>query len=64
MAIIDIDTPYQITTENIAYQCKWSPLLGKTMRGTILSTLVNGNLIWHEGKLKDDFKGERLKFIR
>jgi len=64
MTIIDIDTPYQITTENIAYQCKWSPLLGKTMRGTVLSTLVNGNLIWHEGKLKDDLKGERLTFIR
>lgn len=64
MAIIDIDSPYQITTENIAYQCKWSPLLGKTMKGNVISTLVNGNLVWHERILKDDLKGERLKFIR
>ncbi|MFM7089462.1 MAG: dihydroorotase [Bacteroidota bacterium] len=64
LAVIDIDTPYKVTTENIAYQCKWSPLLGKTMKGAVLSTIVNGNLVWHEGKINDDIKGERLAFIR
>jgi len=64
VAIVDINVPYQITAENISYHCKWSPLLGKTMKGTVLTTLVNGNLVWHDGQIKEDVKGERLKFIR
>lgn len=64
LAIIDIDAPYQITEENIAYQCKWSPLTGKTLKGTILTTIVNGHLVWHEGILNDEVKGERLQFVR
>jgi dihydroorotase len=64
LAIIDIDTPAKITTENIAYHCKWSPLLGKTMKGAVLSTIVNGNLVWHEGKMNENFKGHRLAFER
>jgi dihydroorotase len=64
VAIVDINVPYQITAENIAYHCKWSPLLGKTMKGAVLTTMVNGNLVWHDGQIKEDVKGERLKFIR
>ena len=64
VAIVDINIPYQITDENIAYHCKWSPLLEKTMKGAVLSTMVNGNLVWHDGQIKEDVKGERLKFIR
>lgn len=64
VAIVDINIPYQITAENIAYHCKWSPLLGKTMKGQVLTTIVNGNLVWHDGQIKEDVKGERLKFHR
>ena len=64
LAIVDINVPYQVTTENIAYHCKWSPLLGKTMKGAVLTTIVNGNLVWHYGKIKENVKGERLQFIR
>jgi len=64
VAIVDINVPYHITAENIAYHCKWSPLLGKTMNGKVLTTIVNGNLVWHDGQIKEDVKGERLKFHR
>lgn len=64
VAIVDINVAFQITAENIAYHCKWSPLLGKTMKGQVLTTIVNGNLIWHDGQIKEDVKGERLKFNR
>lgn len=64
LANVNINVPHQVTAENIAYHCKWSPLLGKTMKGAVLTTMVNGNLVWHDGKIKEDIKGERLKFIR
>lgn len=64
VAIVDINVAFQITAENIAYHCKWSPLLGKTMKGQVLTTIVNGNLVWHDGQIKEDVKGERLKFNR
>jgi hypothetical protein len=34
------------------------------MKGAVLTTMVNGNLVWHDGQIKEDVKGERLKFIR
>lgn len=64
VALLDLHAPYTVTTENIAYHCGWSPFTGKTFRGQVLTTLINGNPVWHEGKLREDFRGERLRFNR
>lgn len=56
-------SPYTVTKQNILYKCGWSPLEGVTFTHNILSTLVNGHPVWHEGKLDTAFRGERLRFM-
>ncbi len=56
-------TPYTVTNQNILYKCGWSPLEGVTFSHAILTTLVNGYPVWHEGKLDTAYRGERLRFM-
>jgi dihydroorotase len=60
--LVDLDARWTVTPDNILYQCGWSPLEGRSLRGKVLSTIVNGQLAWHEGKICATQMGERLMF--
>ncbi len=62
MALVDLDQEWTVTPENVYYKCGWSPFMGKTFRGKVLSTIVSGHLAWHNGKLVEERMGERLLF--
>ena len=64
LSIVDVDHTWTVQPDNILYQCGWSPLTGKTLRGQVLSTVVSGHLAWHEGKFDEGKMGERLLFNR
>lgn len=64
LSIVDVDHTWTVQPDNILYQCGWSPLTGKTLRGQILSTVVSGHLAWHEGKFDEGKMGERILFDR
>jgi len=49
MALVDIDYEWTVQPDNVYYKCGWSPFMGKTFRGKVLSTIVSGHLAWHEG---------------
>ncbi|MEZ4775112.1 MAG: dihydroorotase [Bacteroidia bacterium] len=56
--------PWVVSPENILYKCKWSPFEGATFQHKIDTTIVNGNVVWQNGKLAGQEKGMRLKFDR
>lgn len=62
IAIVDINAPYTIQTENILYKCRWSPLEGKTLKGKVTNTFVNGHLVYQNGVFDESIKGQRLLF--
>lgn len=64
LVLADPNRPQQINRENILYKCGWSPLEGKVFQHSIHSTIVSGNLIWHQGKFVSDIKGARVLFNR
>jgi len=63
MALVDLDQEWTVKPENVLYKCGWSPLMGKTFRGKVLSTIVSGHLAWHEGAFQEEKMGERLSFL-
>lgn len=63
MALVDLDHEWTVQPDNVLYKCGWSPLMGKTFRGKVQSTLVSGHLAWHEGQLREGKMGERLRFF-
>ena len=63
MALVDIDHEWTVEPDNVLYKCGWSPFMGKTLRGNVLSTIVSGHLAWHEGRFLETKMGERLAFL-
>ena len=64
IAIVDLDNPLKISSENILYKCGWSPFEGTTFRSKVTHTFVNGHLAYENGKLSDHRNAMRLTFNR
>ncbi len=64
IAIVDTNSPWTVSKENILYKCKWSPFEGTTFNSKVTHTIINGNLVFENGKLTSAPKGERLLFNR
>lgn len=63
LVVIDPDTSITVSKENILYKCGWSPLEGRSFKGVIDQTWVNGVLAWGTGKLQNR-NVQRLIFER
>lgn len=65
LAIVDPEQAWQVDKQNIDYKCGWSALEGQVLHGKVLSTFVNGNLVYDRGEvLMPGYRGERLLFER
>jgi dihydroorotase len=64
LAIVDPDKPYEVTRSNLLAKCHWSPFEGHTFRSTIDTTLVNGAVVYSDGRLTGEIAGQRLQFDR
>ena len=64
LSLVDPDHPWTVSKNNILYKCGWSPLEGVTFRSRVVKTYVNGNLVYDNGEITEDYRGERLKFER
>ncbi len=61
LVIVDPEASYTVNKENILYKCGWSPLEGRTFKGNIDQTWVNGTLAWGNGQLQGR-NVQRLRF--
>ncbi|WP_405235862.1 dihydroorotase [Lentisalinibacter orientalis] len=62
LAIVDMDDPWTVSTDNLLYKCGWSPFEGVTFRSRIRTTLVNGRVVWDDGRIVGDPAGQRMSF--
>lgn len=64
LVLVDLNNTTTVSKENILYKCNWSPFEGQQFPAAILYTLVNGNVVFENGKINDSVKGQRLSFDR
>jgi len=64
LVVVDPNTPFTVTKENILYKCGWSPFENVTFDYTIDTTFVNGNIVYKSGKIIEGNNGMRLTFNR
>jgi dihydroorotase len=64
LCLIDPDNPWSVSKENILYKCGWSPFEGTTFRSKVALTIVNGSIVYNNGTINDDYRGQRLMFDR
>ena len=64
LVLVDPQAPWQVQRSNLRYKCGWSPFEGQTFQHQVKSTIVSGNLVYHEGTLDETVRGMRLTFRR
>ncbi|OQX08189.1 MAG: dihydroorotase [Thiothrix lacustris] len=65
LTLVDLDKPHIATHANSLSKCGWTPFDGYEFRSSIAATVVNGQLVWQDGKLLDVApNGVALEFDR
>ncbi|NSW94248.1 MAG: amidohydrolase family protein, partial [Bacteroidales bacterium] len=64
LCLFDPVRPWTVTKDNIFYKCGWSPFENTTFRSGIVMTFVNGNIVFHDGIVDANSRGEKLVFER
>lgn len=64
IAIIDYDSEWQVSKENIFYKCNWSPFEGKIFSAKVTDTIVSGIYAFSDKKFISKTAGKRLEFER
>lgn len=64
LCLVNPSQPWKVLKENILYKCGWSPFEGQTFRSKVVKTIVNGTIVYDNGVIKDDYRGQRLLFDR
>lgn len=62
LVLVDPKSPWTVNKDNILYKCGWSPLEGQMFSHQVKSTIVSGQLAFHEGKIDDKVRGQRMGF--
>ena len=62
ICIVDPDSSWKVTKQNLLYKCGWSPFEGQIFRSNVKYTIVNGSIVYDIGKIDDLHRGERLLF--
>ncbi|WP_075351779.1 dihydroorotase [Algoriphagus marinus] len=63
LVLVDLNSPWTVSKENILSKCGWSPFEGHTFKSNVTHTIVSGHLAYENGKFDETKKGERLKFL-
>jgi dihydroorotase len=64
IALVNLNSPWEVIKSNILYKCGWSPFQNTTFQSKIVHTIVSGNLAYSNGKLTETSTGKRMRFIR
>ncbi len=61
---VALDSPWEVTKNNLLYKCGWSPFEGIRFGAQVKRTFVNGHLAYDQGTISEDRKAMRLTFDR
>ena len=62
LTLVDLNSKWTVTKDNLLYKCGWSPLEGTTFQTEIKQTFVNGNLVYDCGIWNEKTKGIQIEF--
>jgi dihydroorotase len=64
LVLVNLNSPWGVSKENIVAKCNWSPFENYTFQSKVESTLVSGHLAYDAGKFDETTWGHRLLFDR
>ncbi len=64
LTLIDLNSSDRVQKSNILSKCAWSPFQDYCFRSKIITTIVNGNIVYNDNKIVDASRGMAIKFSR
>ncbi len=64
LVLVNPDDPWTVTKDNILYKCGWSPFEGTTFRSKVVMTIINGTVVFDNGMINENYRGQKLVFER
>ena len=62
LVLVDLNSKYTISKENLKTKCKWSIFEGQEITGKVIATFVNGQVVYREGDIFEAVKGKEVQF--
>ena len=62
LVLVDLNSKYTISKENLKTKCKWSIFEGQDITGKVIATFVNGQVVYREGDVFESVKGKEVQF--
>lgn len=60
LVLVRPGSEWTVTSDRILSKCKWSPLEGHTFNWKVEKTFVNGHLLYNNGMIDEDYRGQEL----
>ena len=62
LVAVDVNEAEAVTPESLQYKCGWSPLEGVRFNSSVHLTMLNGKVVFRDGRLAVQPLGRRLEF--
>ena len=63
LVVVDVDESEVVTASGLEYKCGWSPLEGQCFSSRIYMTMLNGELVFQDGRVASRPSGRHLEFV-
>ncbi len=63
LVIVDLNKPSVVTPESVQYLCCWSPLEGTIFNASIITTILNGRLVFSDGTVLEEPQGRPVDIL-
>ena len=64
LVLINLNKSTKVTRDSLFYKCGWSPFEGITFSSSIEKTIINGKIVYENGKIIKNPIGKKLLFDR
>ena len=64
LVVIDLENGFTGSNKDVLSKCGWTPYDGLEFRSSVYATVVNGNLVYINGKVRSGTLGKRIEFNR
>lgn len=64
LVLIDLNDPWKVEASNLIYKCGWSPFEGTEFFSRIITTIVNGEVVYDNNQIHETKAAMALRFNR
>jgi dihydroorotase len=64
LVLVDLARPHTVASRDVIGRCGWSPFEGHRFASTVAITIVNGSIVYRDGRVAQPPRGRALEFNR